>query len=186
MAWTRVVLSGMSWAISQILERTHWDWHPKSKNMSIFLENRPLSIFWPKTCQFTDNCHFLIQVDSDREILSTFWQERCQFFWKTAIWAYFDRKRVNLHTTGTFWAWNYQKRSLRSLDRISLEGFVSSWAIKRRKHRQAPTIVTTFEWFCVELSNQTPETSSSSYYYYDILMVLCRAEQWDAGFITQL
>ena len=178
MAWTRVVLSGMSWAISQILERTHWDWHPKSKNMSIFLENRPLSIFWPKTCQVywkkaiwaqseqkhvkfsgdeailstfwvnncqcTHNCHFLIQVDSDREILSTFWQERCQFFWETAIWAYFDRKRVNLHTTGTFWAWNYQKRALRSLDRISLEGFVSSWAMKCQKHRQARTIITTF------------------------------------------
>ena len=93
-------------------QNSHFE-HLLTENMSIFLENCPLSIFWPKTCKFTHN--------------------------------------------RDFWAWNYQKRALRSLDRISLEGFVSSWAIKRRKHRQAPTIITTFEWFCVELSNEMPD-----------------------------
>ena len=40
---------------------------------------------------------------------------------------------------------------------MSLEGFVLSWAMKCQKHRQAPTIITTFEWFCVELSNEMPD-----------------------------
>ena len=29
--------------------------------------------------------------------------------------------------------------------------------MKRRKYRQAPIVIATFEWFCVELGNETPD-----------------------------